>query len=91
MLKVKDAAKSGDLAIRQEQTQIKAQEAGATIAGKAHQAALDSAKATHELAGAQLENIAAAHHIGMDMGLAHAELEWQQLQQAAQMANTGQS
>jgi hypothetical protein len=90
MLKVKDAAKSGDLAIRQEQTEIKAQEAGATIAGKAHQAALDSAKATHELAGAQLENIAAAHHIGMDMGLAHAELEWQQLQQAANNIAGGQ-
>lgn len=83
MLKVKDAARQGDLQIKQEQVQIKAQEAGANIAHKAHTAALADAKAQHEGAAAALDNIASAHDLGMNMGLAHAELDWQQAQQAA--------
>lgn len=83
MLKVKDAARQGDLQIKQEQVQIKAQEAGANIVHKGQQSQLDAAKAQHEMVGSALDNIAAAHQIGMNMGLAHAELDWQQLQQAA--------
>lgn len=83
MLKVKEAARQGDLQIKQEQTQIRAQEAGANIAHKGQQAQLDAAKAQHEMAKAGLDNIASAHQIGMNMGLAQAELDWQQLQAAA--------
>lgn len=83
MYKVKDAARQGDLQIKQEQVQIKAQEAGANIAHKAHTSALAEAKAQHEQAAAVLDNMATAHNLGMNMGLAKAELDWQQLQAAA--------
>jgi hypothetical protein len=89
MLKVKESARQGDLAIKQQKVQIDAQEAGANIAHKAHSAQLDSAKAQHEAAAATLDNIQSAHQVGMNMGLAQAELDWQQLQQAASQIASG--
>lgn len=84
MLKVKDANKQGELAVKMRELDIKAQESGVTNATKAHRAVLDDAKAQHESAAATLDNMAAAHSLGINMGLADAERNWQLSQAAAQ-------
>jgi hypothetical protein len=84
VLKVKDANKQGELAVKMRELDIKAAESGITNVTKAHRAVLDDAKAQHESAAASLDNMAAAHHLGMDMGLADAEHDMQLLQAAAQ-------
>lgn len=88
MLQLQNANKQGELSIKAQELQVRAQEVGATIAHKAHQSALTDAKSQHEQAAAALDNMAAAHGLGMNMGLADAEKNWAMLQAAAQGAAT---
>ena len=90
MLKVQNANRQGELSIKAQELQVRALEAHATIAHKAHGSALADAKAQHEQAAAALDNVATAHGLGVNMGLAEAEKDFALLQAAAQsLANQG--
>ena len=86
MLQVQNANKQGELAVKMRELDIKAQASGIESATKMHKAALDDAESQHAQAKANLDNAAAAHSLGMDMGMAEAEKDWQKLTIAGQVA-----
>lgn len=86
MLQVQNANKQGELAVKMRELDIKAQASGIESATKVHKAALDDAESQHAQAKANLDNAAAAHTLGMNMGMAEAEKDWQKLTIAGQVA-----
>ena len=84
MLKLQNANKQGDLALKARELDIKAQEVGVNAVQKIHKAQLDDAESQHAQAKANIDNATAAHSLGINMGLADAEHDWQLLQAAAQ-------
>jgi hypothetical protein len=93
MLHVQNANKQGELAVKMRELDMKAreldmkaQESGINSVAKLHKASLNDAESQHAQAKANLDNAAAAHTLGLNMGLAEAEKDWQKLTLAGQVA-----